>query len=324
MKKIGLTILSMCFVSLIFAQDWTGFYTLNIDEDGYQGTLQAQIYQLNGEYWGQLRGFGNAAFGERWEIEFWTILNEGSLDCYYDQGNDEKFPVNNALIFALVGNKAKFTTTFGDDLLKAVRHLESHTGFYVDNNEGEIQEFTAVEAEAPAPAKPAKPANPSKLEDVTTTAETVETTTPAVTLTPPQLSKSDLLVGSWKGEEASDLTTFFDYDFNIDGSGRRGRLDFYWSFVSENGKDYVDIQYFTPITRKVYQGYLAQGSDIELRDNLTIFKTPDGKVHQIKIMGDNYSELASSERYLITQLNENTLELSFKYNGKIVKTLHYK
>jgi hypothetical protein len=317
MKKIALTILSMCFISLIFAQDWTGFYTLNIDEDGYQGTLQAQVYQLNGEYWGQLRGFGNEAFGERWEVEFWTILNDGSLDCYYDQGNDEKFPVNNALIFALVGNKAKFTTTFGDDLLKAVSHLEGHLGFYLDNSEGEIQEFTSVQT--PTPAKPSKPTATAKIED-----EVPATPKPVVTLTPPKLSKTDLLIGTWTGEEASDLTKFFDYDFNIDGSGRRGTLDFYWSYKTEGGKDYLDVQYFKPITRKIYQDYLVQVDNIENRGDLTIFKTSDSKTHQIKIIGDNYSELASSERYLITKLEDNKLELSFTYNGKIVKTLHYK
>jgi hypothetical protein len=36
-------------VSLIFAQDWAGFYTLNFDNDGVKGTLQAQVYQMNGE-----------------------------------------------------------------------------------------------------------------------------------------------------------------------------------------------------------------------------------------------------------------------------------
>jgi hypothetical protein len=317
MKKIALTILSMCFVSLIFAQDWAGFYTLNIDEDGYKGTVQAQIYQMNGEYWGQLRGSGNAAFGEKWQIEFWTILNDGSLDCYYDQGNDVKFPVNNALIFALVGNKAKFTTTFGDDLFKAVSHLEGHRGFYLDNSEGEIQEFTSVQT--PAVGKASKPTTATKIE-----AETPITPKPAVTLTPPKLSKTDLLIGRWTGEEASDLTKFFDYDFNIDGSGRRGMLDFYWAYKTEGGKDYLDVQYFKPITRKIYQDYLVQVDKIETRDDLTIFKTSDGKTHQIKIGGDDYSELESSERYLITILEDNKLELSFTYNGKIVKTLHYK
>jgi hypothetical protein len=311
MKKIALIIVSMCFVSLVFAQDWAGFYTLNIDEDGYKATLQAQVYQMNGEYWGQLRGFGNEDFGERWEIEFWTILNDGSLDCYYDQGNDAKFPVNNALLFALVGNKAKFTTIFGDDLLKAITHLEGHSGFYLDNSEGEIQEFTAVQT--PASGKP-------------TTAAKIgtETSKPVATLTPPKLSKMDLLIGTWTGEDASDLMKFFDYDFNVDGSGRRGILDFYWSYKIEGGKDYLDIQYFKPITREIYQTYLIQVDNIENRDDLTIFKTSDGKTHQIKIIGDNYSELASSERYLITKLEDHKLELSVTSNGKIIKTVHYK
>ena len=45
---------------------------------------------------------------------------------------------------------------------------------------------------------------------------------------------------------------------------------------------------------------------------------------KIKIIGDYYSELEDSERYLITKLDDESLELSFKYNGKVVKTLHYK
>lgn len=302
MKKISLTILSLCFVSLIFAQDWAGFYTLNFDNDGVKGTLQAQVYQMNGEYWGQLRGFENEASGGKWEIEFWTILNEESLDCYYDRGNDAKFPVNNAFLFALVGNKAKFTTTTSDDLMKAVNKLNFTDQFYLDTNEGEIQEFTAVE----------------------TTVNSKSSVTTVTTLTPPKRSKTDILVGRWFGEEASAMTKFFDYDFNIDGSGRRGNLDFYWAFQSESGNDYIDIQYFKPITRKVYQGYMAEGNNFELRDNLTILKTADGKTHKIKIIGDYYSELEDSERYLITKLDDESLELSFKYNGKIVKTLHYK
>ncbi|NJN78703.1 MAG: hypothetical protein HC803_10585 [Saprospiraceae bacterium] len=189
MKKTVLTMLSICFATMIFAQDWLGFYTLNIDNDGFKGTLQAQIYQLNGEYWGQLRGYGNEAFGEKWEVEFWTILNDESIDCYYDKGNDTKFPVNNALLFSLVGNKAKFTTTLGDDLMKAVEQLDFINQFYLDTKEGEIQEFTAIKAE-----KPAKPTKP----ETTTTPPAIK---PTAVLTPPT-SKTDLLVGNWSGEEA--------------------------------------------------------------------------------------------------------------------------
>ncbi len=315
MKTTSLTIILMLFSMFTFAQDWTGFYTLNIDENGYKGTLQAQIYQLNGEYWGQLRGYGNEAFGEKWEIEFWTIVNEGgSIDAYYDQGNDDKFPNNNALLFALVGNKAKFTTTFSTDLTNAVQYLQSHEGFYLDMNEGEITEFTAVETAAPP--KQTKPNNT----EVTTPAK------PAAVLTVPTLtvSKSDFIVGKWHGEEASDFTKFFDYDFHIDGTGKRGNSDFNWSITTEGGKDYLDLQYFKPITASSYRSYLAQADNIENREGIMIFKTSDGKTHQIKISGEHYAELENTTRYGIALLDDKSLALVLKYNGKEVKTLHYK
>lgn len=311
--KMMRTILTLFLIGLsmtISAQDWSGFYKVNVDEGAYQATLQAQVYQLNGEYWGQLRGNVN---GEQWEIEFWTILNEGqSLDCYYDKGNDEKFPTNNAMIFSLVGNKAKFTTTFGEDLYRIVKHLETHPGFNLDTNEGEIQEFTSTVVEAPG----TKPVTAADIEQ------------PEQPVAPPTLPKTksttELIVGVWKGAEASDITKFFDYDFYMDGTGRRGNLDFNWVLQSEDGKDYLDIQYFKPITKRDYQAYLAKVDNLEYQENFTIINTTDGESHQIRINGEYYAELKKTERYKIDNLEEKALTLSFKHNGKTVESSHYK
>lgn len=308
--RIILTLLLVLSSMTIFAQDWSGFYKLAVSENGYEATLQAQIYQLNGEYWGQLRGNTN---GEQWEVEFWTILNEGeSIDCYYDKGDDVRFPTNNALVFSLVGNKAKFTTTFGNDLYNIMKHLETHPGFSLDNTEGDIQEFTASVAT-------------STTTTPTSTAEepAAATPKPTATLTPPK-SKADLIVGKWLGEDASDMTKFFDYDFNIDGTGRRGNLDFNWTLISEDGKDYIDIQYFKPITKREYKAYLAKVDNLEYLENYTVINTTDGERHQIKINGEYYAELKKTERYTIEKLETKNLLLVFKLNGKTVKSLHYK
>lgn len=320
MKKLLLVALTLFFIKTAEAQDWTGFYKLNIDEDGYQATLQAQIYPLNGEIWGTLRGQDNGDSKERWEIEFWTIVyeDENTIACYYDQGNDKKFPTNNALLFSLVGNKNDFSSSFGEALTNVIQKLEMHEGFVLDNNaDAKVDEFTStiyVAPEEDAPTKPATSTPPTK--------PTPTATTP--TLNVPQ-SKTELIVGNWKGEDASDMTKFFDYDFNIDGSGRRGNLDFTWTYVNEAGKDYIDIQYYQPITRTTYQSYLAKvEGTIDMRDGLNIINTTDGEKHSVKIMGSSYLELTDAQRLKIDTIDSDTLELSFKYNGKTVKTLHYK
>lgn len=310
--------LTLLFVVSLKAQDWTGFYKLNVDQDGYQATLQAQIYPLNGEIWGTLRGQDNADSKERWEIEFWTIVyeDENTIACYYDQGNDVKFPTNNALLFSLVGNKTDFSSSFGEALTNVIQKLELHEGFVLDNNaDAKVDEFTStiyVTPEDEAPAKPTKP----------TETTPTETTQPTLNI---KQSKAELIVGSWKGEDASDMTKFFDYDFNLDGSGRRGNVDFSWTYVNEAGKDYIDIQYYKSITRTTYHSYLEKvDGTMEMRDGMNIINTTDGEKHSVKIMGNKYLELQDIQRLKIDEIDSNSLELSLKYNGKTVKTLHYK
>lgn len=315
MKTTPFIILLLCFVTSISAQDWTGFYEFTVDKDGYVANVQAQVYQMSGDYWGQLRVSGNEAFGESWEVEFWTIMNEGeSLDCYYHKGNDAKFPKNDALLFSLIGNKAKLETTFGQAFIDAVKHSETHLGFTFNPNAGKIETFTSTEIVE-------TPANP-----------TATTETPAIetqpTLTPPK-SSMDLLIGRWQGEDASDMTKFFDYDFYLDGTGRRGSLDFNWTLQSEGGQEYIDIQFFKPISRAKYQSYFEKVDTdktgaIEDKDNLRILKTTDGETLQFKINGNNYALLDETKRFTIDSIESKSLTLSFEYNGKTVKTLHYK
>lgn len=314
MKKLLLFALMLFLVTTSEAQDWAGFYKLNIDQDGYKATLQAQIYPLNGELWGTLRGQDNGDSKERWEIEFWTIIyeDENTIACYYDQGNDEKFPTNNALLFSLVGNKTDFSSSFGDALTAVIQKLEMHEGFVLDNNaDAAIDEFTSAIYVAPGEETLTEPVAPT-LPESTSTSNVSQ-------------SKAELIVGNWKGEDASDMTKFFDYDFNIDGSGHRGTLDFTWTYVNEAGKDYIDIQFYQPITRTTYQSYLAKVDGIiEMRDDMNIIKTTDGEKHSVKIINNNYLELTNKQRFKVDKINSNTLELSYKSNGKTVKTLHYR
>ena len=322
MKQICLFVLTFFFATSMNAQDWSGFYKLNVDQDGYEATLQAQIYPLNGEVWGTLRGQDNGDSKERWEIEFWTIIyeDENTIACYYDQGNDGKFPINNALLFSLVGNKADFSSTFGGALMNVIQKLELHEGFRLDNNaDAKVDEFTSTIYVAPEDDAPAKPELSAPTKPTTTAAAT---TTPTLSV---QQSMTELIIGSWKGEDASDMTKFFDYDFHLDGSGRRGNTDFSWTYVNEAAKNYIDIQFYNPITRSTYQNYLAKvDGTMEMRDDVNIINTTDGEKHSIKIMGNNYLELTDTKRFKIDDIDNNSLELSFKYNGKTVKTLHYK
>lgn len=314
MKKIWLFTLTLLIATTLQGQDWTGFYSLTVDDEGYKATLQAQIYSVNGELWGTLRGQDNGNSLKRWEIEFWTIVyeDENMIACYYDKGNDEKFPTNNALLFSLVGNKADFSTSFGSDLMNVIQKLELHEGFKIDNNaDAKVEAFANTIYIAPEPE--------------VTTKETTETSPIEVPTLQVQESKTELIVGSWKGEDASDMTKFFDYDFNVDGSGRRGNIDFSWIYINEDGNDYIDIQYYKPITRTTYQNYLAKvDGTMEMRDGLNIINTTDGEKHSVKIMGNDYLEIENTQRLKIDEINDKSLEFSFKYNGKTVKTLHYK
>ena len=311
MKKIFLLLTTVLCFTALNAQNWTGFYKLNVDKDGYRATLKVQIYSLNGEIWGTLRGQDNEASTERWEIEFWTMEfeDQNTIACYYDKGNDVKFPENNALLFSLTGNKNDFTTSFGDALINVIKHLETHQGFSPDNTaEAEVEEFTSTIYIAPDTETPEQP-------EVIINMPAVNNST----------SKSMLIVGSWKGDDATSMTKYFDYYFDVDGTGNRGNLDFTWTYVNEFGTDYIEIQYYTPITRATYQQYLSKiGDTMEIRDGMNIINTTDGERHAVKIIGSRYLELSEKHRLKIDSITESSLELSYKLEGKTVKTTHYK
>ncbi len=311
MKTILLLVTTLLCLTSLQAQDWTGFYRLDVDKDGYKANLKVQIYSLNGELWGTLRGQDNDAYTERWEIEFWTMAfdEDNTIACYYDKGDDAKFPENNALLFSLTGNKNEFTTSFGEALTNVVKNLETHRGFSPDiTAEEDVEEFTSTIYIAPGTETPEQP-------EVTINNPVTFNTVSAATL----------ITGSWKGNDASNMTKFFDYNFNTDGSGNRGNLDFTWTYVNEAGVDYIDVQYYTSITRATYQQYLSKiGDGMEIRDGMNIISTTDGEKHAVKIMGSNYLELSEKQRLKIDTINDNTLELSYKLDGKTVKTSHYK
>jgi hypothetical protein len=268
------TLLTLCLIvllqTMVIGQDWTGFYSLHIDKNGYQATLKVQLYQVNGDYWGEIRGSGNSAFGDRWSIEFWTDKTDEAINCYYDKGGAGLKLVNNEFLFSFTGTKNKFFTSFGEGLTKNVKHLETHAGFALDENEGKIEAFSSVTAASPAKSTPTTPAVPTAAKST-------------------GMSKSEMLVGKWKGEVATETTQFFDYEFMADGTAKRGQTSFQWALKTDETGDFLELATYKSITGAQYFKYLEEADgDVMLQDSDYVIKTKDGKTHIIKISVNNY------------------------------------
>jgi len=328
MKKI-FTVLSLLMLTVnVFAQgDWVGFYTMNIEKDGYKATLQAKITKVDGTYWGKLRGFGNEAFGPSWEVDFWTLIGEedGALNCYYDRGNDVKFPVANTLLFSLIGSKEQLETTSGASLEKAVKNLTFRQQFFFDkarnafdaaSTPAPLSAFENEQISETAPPKPAKPAT------------TIEEN-PSIPTSVPSLDAvrttavSELILGGWNGDIASEMTKFFDYEFMLGGSGTRDYENFFWKLNQVDGTNYIDIQFVKLIDVDIYNKYLNEAGSFQNIDGIVNFQL-NNETKKIKIQNGNYYELGKSQRLKIEEISEKLLVLSFNYNGRTVRTMHLK
>lgn len=325
MKKI-LTLLPLLMISIsVFAQgDWVGFYTMNIEKEGYKGTLQAKVSKVDGVYWGKLRGFGNEGFGPNWEIDFWTLIGEedGALNCYYDRGNDVRFPMANTLLFSLIGSKNKLETTAGASLEKAVKNLTYKNQFFHDK---ERSAFDA--ASTPAPL--------SAFEGETTTTATQKPTKPQPATTAPTSADvpsigatrtedvNELILGGWNGEIASEMTKFFDYEFMVNGSGTRDDENFFWKLTQENGNNYIDIQFVELIDISTYNKYLNDAGSFQNIEGIVNFQL-NNETKKIKIENGNYYELGIAQRLKVENISNKKLVFSFNYSGRTIKTLHKK
>jgi hypothetical protein len=326
MKKT-LTLLLLLMISVsVFAQDnWVGFYTMNIEKEDYKGTLQAKVTKVDGAYWGKLRGFGNDGFGPSWEITFWTLIGEedGALNCYYDRGNDVKFPIANTLLFSLIGSKQQLETTAGSSLEKAVKHLTYKNQFFHDR---ERNAFDATSTPAPLSAFEGQAATTTAPPKPT---KTQQPTAPSTSVNVPSLGASrtedvaELILGGWNGEIASEMTKFFDYEFMINGSGTRDYENFFWSLNQESSGNYIDIQFVELIDVSTYNEYLNKAGSFQNVEGIVIFQL-NNETKKIKIKNGNYYELGIIQRLEIEEISSNKLVFSFNYGGRIIKTLHKK
>lgn len=308
----------------VFAQgDWVGFYTMNIEKDDYKGTLQAKVTKVDGTYWGKLRGFGNAEFGPSWEIDFWTLIGEedGALNCYYDRGNDFKFPMANSLLFSLIGSKQQLETTAGSSLEAAVKHLTFQNQFFYDKDRTAFDAasspaaLSAFEGQTAATTSPAKPTKP---EPSTTTVTNVPSLDAARTE-----DVGELILGGWNGDVASEVTKFFDYEFLINGFGTRDSENFLWKLNQENGNNYVDIQFIELIDVSTYNEYLNEAGSFQNVEGVITFQL-NNETKRVKIENGNYYELGKAQRLKIEEIDSKTLVFSLNYGGRRVRTLHIK
>jgi len=292
---------------------------MNIEKDGYKGTLQAKVTKVDGTYWGKLRGFGNDGFGPSWEIDFWTLIGEedGALNCYYDKGNDFKFPVANTLLFSLIGSKYQLETTAGSSLEKAVEHLtyrnqfsydEKRSGFDAASAPAPLSAFEG-QAPAPEPAKPAPAANTSSVPSLDGATKTTDV--------------SELILGGWNGDVASEMTKFFDYEFMANGSGTRDYENFFWKLNQVDANNFIDIQFVTLIDVSTYNKYLNEAGSFQNIDGIVHFEL-NKETKKIKIENGNYYELGKAQRLKIEEIDDKTLIFSFNYSGRTVRTMHLK
>lgn len=304
-----LSILSLLIgnVFVAHAQDWAGFYVATIDKtkDGeqYQAKIEAQIYKLRGEHWGQIRASGNQAFGKQWAVEFWTLDNGESIDCYYDKGNDELFPKNNTHLFSLYKINGKLSTTFGEVLIAIIKHLDIHPGFTFKGRANKIPEMVSVQ--------------PTK-------AKTQPTPTATSTLPQRKLPKSELILGKWLGDQAGELTKYHDFEFRIDGTGNRGKLDFEWELVDEKNNPHLKLIWFNLLSKSQHQAIFSKVESMEVHDTYTVYSTTN-KSYKIRAEGNKYFELSEPEVLKIKKLTNKKLELSVKTtSGNWASTKHSK
>jgi hypothetical protein len=332
MKKTLTLLLLLTFTIGVFAQgDFVGFYTMNIEKDDYKGTLQAKVTKVDGTYWGKLRGFGNEGFGPSWEVDFWTLIGEGdgALNCYYDRGNDFKFPMANTLLFSLIGSKDKLETTAGASLEQAVENLTYKNQFFYDKDRSAFDAastpapLSAFEGTTTATPQTTAPPKPTKSQPISNTEVASTMKVPSLGGAVRSEDVEDLILGGWNGDVASEMTKFFDYEFMLNGYGTRDYENFFWTLNRADGANYIDIQFIDLIDLDTYNKYLNEAGSFQNIEGIVTFQL-NNATKKIKIVNGNYYELGKTQRLKVEAISSNKLVFSFNYGGRTIKTIHLK
>ena len=137
--------------------------------------------------------------------------------------------------------------------------------------------------------------------------------------TPSNSVPTQLLVGDWFGNEATELTRYYDFSFKPDGSGSRNGTPFQWSLIEKQ----LNIKWFRIISKSEYNSIRSNADAMNYdTDGTRVFQTGN-KTQRIISKDGQYMIVNNSDTYTVKTLSATKLVISIKTkNGKIMSSHH--
>jgi len=133
------------------------------------------------------------------------------------------------------------------------------------------------------------------------------------------------LLGNWKGDKATQITKYFDFEFNENGKGERNEIPFYWKLSKKDNGEILTVSWFRTITTGEYNNIRSNADEMMPKGNNTTTYITNGKKESVMVNDGQFYLITGMEVFKVAVLTNKKLVLSVKAtNGKTINTYHSK